>query len=70
MNGSGQRRTVETRCGREISIGRTVLPAVPLRWVTVRISSGLGDGGAEWVTLSGAEAAALAEALLEQARTV
>jgi hypothetical protein len=51
-------------------VGQTVLSAVPLSWVTVRISSGLGDGGEEWVSLSRAEAAALGEALLEQARTL
>lgn len=70
MKRSGARRTVATRCGRRISVGRTVLPTVPLSWVTVRISSGLGDGGEEWVSLSRAEAAALGEALLEQARTL
>ncbi|WP_460465992.1 hypothetical protein [Amycolatopsis acidiphila] len=45
-----------------------MLPTVPLGWVTVRISSGRGDGGEEWVSLSRAEASALGEALLEQAR--
>lgn len=70
MERPGARRTVATRCGREICVGQTVLPAVPLGWVTVRISSGLDDGGEEWVSLSGAEAAALGEALLEQARTL
>ncbi|WP_236792674.1 hypothetical protein [Amycolatopsis sp. GM8] len=70
MEGSGPRRTVETRCGREICVGQTTLPNVRLGWITLRISSGLGDGGEEWVTLSGAEAAALGEALLEQARRI
>lgn len=70
MKSSGPRRTVATRCGRRISVGHTMLSTVPLGWVTVRISSGLDDGGVEWVSLSRAEAAALGEALLEQARTL
>ncbi|GAA5171328.1 MULTISPECIES: hypothetical protein [Amycolatopsis] len=67
---SGRRKTLATRCGRRITVSRAELPVVPTGWVALRISSGRDDDHVEWVSLSRAEAAALGEALLEQAREV
>lgn len=62
-------KAITTRCGRRITVGHAAIPASPIRWVTVRVSSGRPGHHSEWISLSPAEAAELGAALIARAAT-
>ena len=60
---------ITTRCGRRIAVDHAAIPATPIRWVTVRVSTGEPLDHSAWISLTPAEASALGAALLARAAT-
>lgn len=69
MSDSGEPTEITTRCGRRILVSHAAIPATPIRWVTLRVSSGHSDDRSEWISLNPAEAAELGAALIARAAT-
>ncbi|MCP2247312.1 hypothetical protein [Lentzea aerocolonigenes] len=69
MNDDGEAKVITTRCGRRIVVSHAAIPATPIRWVTVRVSSGQPEDHSEWISLNPAEAAELGAALIARATT-
>jgi hypothetical protein len=65
--GTPEGAALTTKCGRHIAVGRIQLSApAPIGRVTLRVGPDSGGRGEAWLSLTTAEAHALAKALLAQ----